>query len=92
LEMHGGELAEVELEIERRRRRYREEIMDAATDELGRKVLIYPVALDRVGVKATALKRMPVKSDEDRTMWYLLTKEAELLRKHTSYLEDIEQK
>jgi hypothetical protein len=85
------ELGEVELQIEMLRRRYSEPISEATTDRYGRKVLAYPVTLDRVGIKAYSMQFLPVKSEDDRELWSLLTKEDDLLKKHAWYLEDVEQ-
>jgi len=84
------ELGEVELEIEKLRRRYSQPISEATIDRYGRKVLAYPAALDRVGIKAYCLQFIPVKSEDDTRMWFLLTKEVGLLRKHAKYLDDVE--
>jgi len=85
------ELSAIELEICRLRKRYREPIVDATIDRSGRPVLVYPVTLDRVGYRAHALQYIPVKTNEDKAMWQLLTKEAELLKKYAGYLEDLDQ-
>ncbi|MGA1974434.1 MAG: hypothetical protein ABSG92_02260 [Conexivisphaerales archaeon] len=86
------ELGELELQIEKLRRKYNRPISKATTDRYGRKVLAYPAALDRVGISAYSLQHVPVKSEDDIKMWSLLTREEDLLRKHTSYFEEIEQR
>ncbi len=84
------DLREVELQIEKLSRRYSQPISEAAIDRYGRKVLAYPVTLDRVGIRAHSLQYIQVSSEDDTRMWSLLTREEGLLRKHASYLEDIE--
>ncbi len=76
----NDDLGEVELQIEALRKRYSKPISEAATDRYGRKVLAYPVALDRVGIRAYSLQYITVNSEDDIKMWSLLTKEEGLLR------------
>jgi hypothetical protein len=85
------ELGEVELQIEKLRRRYSQPISEATIDRYGRKVLAYPAALDRVGIRAYSLQYILVSSEDDIKMWSLLTKEEGLLKRQTGYLEDIDQ-
>jgi ribosomal protein S6 len=88
---NNEDLGEVELQIEKLRRRYDKPISEATTDRYGRKVLAYPVALDRIGIRAYSLQYIAVKSEDDIEMWSLLTKEEDLLKKHAGYLENVEQ-
>ena len=92
MEAASVELGEVELQIEKLRRRYSQPISEATRDGYGRKVLAYPALLDRVGIRAYALQYIPVDSEDDAKMWSLLTKEQDLLKEHARYLEDIEQR
>ena len=85
------DLGEVELQIEKLRRRYSQPISEAAIDRYGRKVLAYPATLDRIGIRAYSLQYFLVNSEDDLRMWSLLTKEEALLSKHNGYLEDVEQ-
>jgi len=88
---NAEELGEVELQIEKLRRRYSQPISEATTDRYGRKVLAYPAALDRVGIRAYSLQYILVNSEDDIKMWSLLTREEGLLKTRTGYLDDIEQ-
>jgi hypothetical protein len=87
----GADLVEVELQIERLGERYSKPISEATTGRYGRKVLAYPVMLDKVGTKAYSLQCIPAKSKDDIKLWPLPTKEEGLQKRHTGYLENIEQ-
>ncbi|HVP23935.1 MAG TPA: hypothetical protein VMS77_08500 [Conexivisphaerales archaeon] len=84
------DLGEVELQIEKLRKRYNQPVSEATVDRYGRKVLAYPAPLDRIGIEAYCMHYVLVNSDDDLLMWSLLTKEETLLRKHASYLEDVD--
>ncbi len=87
----GADLGEGELQIERLGRRYGKPISEATTGRYGRKVLAYPVTLDRVGTTAYSSQYVPVESKDEIKLWSLPTKEEDRQRRQSGYLKSIEQ-
>ncbi len=84
-------LGEVELRIEALRHIHHAPISKASIDRCGRKVLAYPVTLDRVGIKAHSTQFFPARSEDDKDSWSLPTREEDLLRRSARRLRDVEQ-